>query len=89
MFRSLKLGVNGEMYVARGNGTNYLGAINDPNNTGFACNYAHNGIYLNGLQGRWGLNNAIEDSLFCPLNTGIFEIFNKNSISLYFICYLQ
>jgi len=82
LFRSLKLGVDGKIYVARGNetdpiGTYYLGVINSPNISGFGCNYVHNGLYLNGLKGRWGLNNAIEDSTF-TCNYGCLDT-NTNS----------
>jgi hypothetical protein len=68
-FRSLKLGINGKIYVARvlsfTRSPLYLGVINNPNNKGLACNYIHDGIYLNGLEGRWGLNNAMEDATAC------------------------
>jgi large repetitive protein len=85
-FRSLKLGVNGKIYVARidttGYGEYYLGVINNPNNIGLACNYVHNGVYLNGLRCRWGLDNAIEDTTYCVF-TDISEIQNKNIIAIY------
>ena len=82
MFRSLKLGPDGKIYIARGNNTYYLSIINDPNNNGMACNYVNNGVYLNGLTGRWGLNNAIEDSVFCLIEN-ISDMTNKNTISIY------
>lgn len=85
-FRSLKLGTNGKLYVAKidttTSGDFYLGIVNDPNNIGTTCNYAHNGLYLNGLRGRWGLNNAIEDSIIC-LYDGIIDIQNDNFLSIY------
>ncbi|MFA7274478.1 MAG: T9SS type A sorting domain-containing protein [Crocinitomicaceae bacterium] len=74
MFRSLKLGIDGKIYVSRGNNPNYLGVINNPNGGGLFCNYAHDGKYLSGLQGRWGLNNSIEDSSFCTLETNTLEL---------------
>jgi gliding motility-associated-like protein len=70
-FRSLKLGPDGKIYVARttnvqlGNGASYLGVINEPNNAGAACNYVHDGVFLNGPYGAWGLNNSIEDLYSC------------------------
>lgn len=70
-FRSLKLGPDGKIYVARttniqlGNGASYLGVINEPNNPGLACNYVHDGVFLNGPYGTWGLNNSIEDLFTC------------------------
>lgn len=83
MFRSLKIGTDGKIYVARGNGSGYLGVINNPNSSGLNCNYVHNGIYLNGLQGRWGLNNAIEDSSYNCLEASVSEISNKYKVSNY------
>ncbi|MFY9310365.1 MAG: T9SS type A sorting domain-containing protein [Bacteroidia bacterium] len=68
-FRSLKLTPNGKLYVAKidttTDGDSYLGVVNNPNTVGTSCNYTHNGLYLNGLKGKWGLNNAIEDSTIC------------------------
>lgn len=85
-FRSLKLSVNGKLYVARidstGSGAFYLGVVNNPNNAGVACNYSHDGIHLNELRGRWGLDNSIQDSIFCTPEA-VFEIKNDNSISIY------
>lgn len=85
-FRSLKLGINGKLYVARidntGDGDYYLGVINNPNNLGIGCNYLHNGIYLSGLRGRWGLDNAIEDSTTC-LSSNLSEIQNENIYSIF------
>ncbi len=71
-FRSLKLGPDGKIYVARtttnanlsGLGASYLGLINEPNNIEFSCNYVHDGVFR-GPQGRWGLNNAIENAFNC------------------------
>lgn len=89
-FRSLKLAPNGKLYVAKidttTSGDFFLGIVNDPNNIGAACNYTHNGLYLNGLRGRWGLNNAIEDSSNTTSNceTGIDELNNEGlSIKIY------
>lgn len=85
-FRSLKLGIDGKIYVSRidssQNGDSYLGVINSPNYIGIACNYLPNGVYLNGLKGRWGLNNAIEDSRFCS-DASVYEFSNENIISIY------
>lgn len=83
MFRSLKLGVDGKIYVARGNGTNYLGLINNPNNNGLNCDYVHNGIYLSALQGRWGLNNAIEENIPFCMTSSINEVSNEFYLSIY------
>jgi hypothetical protein len=88
MFRSLKLGVDGKIYVSRGNGADYLGVINNPNKNGLSCNYIHNGLYLNGLKGSWGLNNTIEDSVFC-LETIVFETSSENIPSFFLTPFLQ
>lgn len=70
-FRSLKMGPDGKIYVARttteqqGNGSSYIGVINEPNNLGLACNYVHDAIFLNGPYGTWGLNNSIEELYTC------------------------
>ncbi|MBK9512931.1 MAG: gliding motility-associated C-terminal domain-containing protein [Flavobacteriales bacterium] len=70
-FKSLKLGPDRKLYVARatavqlGNGAPYLGVINEPDNAGLACNYVHDGVFLNGPYGTWGLNNSIEDFFDC------------------------
>lgn len=70
-FRSLKLGPDGKIYVARttlvagGNGASYLGVINNPNESGLACNYVNDGVFIGTNNGRWGLNNAIEDFYSC------------------------
>jgi WD40 repeat protein len=82
MFRSLKIGIDGRIYVARGNNSNYLGMIKSPNASGTACGYTHNGVYLNGLKGRWGLNNAIEDVEYCT-PTAIEAAANGRGVSVY------
>ncbi len=70
-FRSLKLGPDGKIYVARstlvaaGLGSSYLGVINNPNESGLACNYVNDGVFLGENNGRWGLNNVIEDFYSC------------------------
>jgi len=70
-FKSLKLGPDRKLYVARatlvqlGNGASYIGVINEPDNAGLACNYVHDGVFLNGPYGSWGLNNSIEDFFDC------------------------
>jgi len=48
---SLRLGIDGKIYVSRGgnniNATTYLGVINNPNDTGSACNFVLNGLQCN------------------------------------------
>lgn len=70
-FRSLKLGPDGKLYVARttlingGNGASYLAVINNPNQAGASCNFVNDGIFIGVNKGRWGLNNVIEDFYTC------------------------
>lgn len=70
-FRSLKLGPNGKLYVARttltngGNGSSYLAVINNPNQSGAACNFVNDGVFIGLNRGRWGLNNVIEEFYSC------------------------
>jgi WD40 repeat protein len=65
-FTTLKLGPDGRLYVARvssdgtSSGDPYLGVVNKPDLPGTACDYVHDGIWLNGAAGGWGLNNSIE-----------------------------
>lgn len=46
-------------------GDGYLGVIASPDSAGLACNYTHNGLYLNGQPSSWGLNNAMENPNLC------------------------
>lgn len=56
---SLKLAPDGKIYVGR-EWDDYVGVIHEPNLPGTACNYEHNGVYLNGSKAGWGLNNFME-----------------------------
>jgi len=67
-FYSLKLGPNKKIYVAKSTGALYLGIINSPDQIGAACNFVDQGIYLNGLQATWGLNNCMEMFSNYPLS---------------------
>jgi gliding motility-associated-like protein len=70
-FRSLKLGPDGKIYIARttlvngGNGASFLAVINNPDETGLACNFVNDGVFIGANNGRWGLNNVIEDFFSC------------------------
>ncbi|MCH8330848.1 MAG: gliding motility-associated C-terminal domain-containing protein [Bacteroidetes bacterium] len=71
---SLQLGPDCRIYVAIDSflsastgGTPYLGVINDPDETGLACNYNPKGIFLNGNMSRRGLTNFIENFALTPL----------------------
>lgn len=68
---SLQLAPNRKIYVGQ-NVNNYIGVINSPDLAGLNCNYAENGIYLNGKQSSWGLNNCWEYGSYCS-PTGIEE----------------
>lgn len=78
-FATLKLGPDRKLYVARvssgGNGDadQYLGVVHEPDQAGSACNYVHNGVWLNGLIGGWGLNNSIEYGHGCGEDTSLPE----------------
>jgi len=84
-FGSLKIAPDRKIYVARygeqGNnaGDSYLGVINYPDSIGLSCNYVHNGLYLNGLRGSWGLNNLMENTNYCTISS-ISENENENSL---------
>jgi hypothetical protein len=75
-YGSLKIGPNGKIYirynVSLQMGSNYLGVINLPNNTGTFCNYIKEGFSLGNKIQNWqtGLNNYIEYTEYCS-NTGI------------------
>ncbi len=55
-FGAMQLGPDDKIYVAR-EGKNSLGAINAPNESGDACDYAQNGADLGGGACVWGLPN--------------------------------
>jgi hypothetical protein len=65
-FASMRLGPDGRIYVARASedfspqGDDHLGVIERPELPGTACNYIHDGIFLNGQLGSWSLNNLYE-----------------------------
>ena len=80
---SLKLGPDKKMYVAKSTGASYLGVINYPNILGTACNYVHNGIYLNGLKTTWGLNNSLEMFDVCTTTDAKQNNSISNQIKIY------
>ncbi|MEO8147332.1 MAG: T9SS type A sorting domain-containing protein [Bacteroidia bacterium] len=59
-YLALQLMTDGKIYVARGNPSTYLGAINLPNNLGLSCNYLDSAVYLNGKTASFGLPNFID-----------------------------
>lgn len=76
---ALQLGPNGKIYRSLSetffNGTPFLGVINNPNELGFAADYAHNAVPLNGRLAAQGL-----PPLVTSFNADV-EIFS-NEISL-------
>lgn len=86
-FRGMQLGPDGKLYITRLAGSNglsdyFLAVIHQPNLTGTACNYVHNGIYLNGMRGSWGLNNIL-DFHFCNGPLGIASSEDRPAISVF------
>ncbi|MBP7409752.1 MAG: hypothetical protein KA941_13425 [Flavobacteriales bacterium] len=78
-FASLRLGPDQRIYVARACqdfsplGDSYLGVIVRPELPGAACNYLHDGVFLNGQRGSWSLNSLYETGGLCrsDLPTGL------------------
>lgn len=68
-FGCTRIGPDGKIYIARGNGINYLAVINDPNTYGVGCSFVKDGFYLGGQQSRYGLNNL---TITCPLPEAAF-----------------
>jgi len=86
-YLALQLATDGKIYVARGNPSTYLGAIESPNNLGLNCNYVHNAVYLNGKTASFGLPNFIvsfdyENSDFKCLETRIEDENYNEKISI-------
>lgn len=71
---SLQLAPNGRIYLRRAG--HYLGAINQPNNAGIACDLDPQAIdfgHEQGLMGTWGLNNFIAPTSYPCSITGLEE----------------
>jgi hypothetical protein len=64
---SLKLAPDGKIYVAHAAMDTHLGVIDLPENAGPACQYADDGLFLQGGHVRWGLNNMMEQVGPCDL----------------------
>ena len=60
---SLQLAPDEKIYVARVR-LNYIGAINNPNAEGTACNYTENAIFLDGKRSTGGLPNIMQSHLY-------------------------
>jgi hypothetical protein len=68
---SLKLAPDGRIYVAHAAMNTYLGVVQYPDSAGPACQYANNGLYLQGRQSSWGLNNLMEQVSPCEQATTV------------------
>lgn len=70
---TLKLGPDGKAYVARAgsdgttDGDFFLGIVDEPNLAGSLCSYTHDGLWLGGHRGSWGLSNSLEFGHNCRL----------------------
>lgn len=62
---ALQLSPDGKIYITY-DYAEYLGVINNPNETGSLCNYSQTGVYLAGRLGRLGLPTFIQ-SYFLPV----------------------
>jgi hypothetical protein len=68
---SLKLAPDGKIYVAHAAMNTHLGVIEFPDSAGQACQYADNGLFLQGRTSRWGLNNMMEQVRGCDQATSL------------------
>lgn len=68
---SLKLGPDGRIYVAHAAMNTHLGVVQYPDSAGQACQYANDGLFLQGGHGSWGLNNMMEQVSPCDPTTSI------------------
>lgn len=78
-FASMRLGPDQRIYVARAGldgspaGDEFLGVVERPELAGAACGYLHDGIYLNGRRGSWGLNSLYETNGDCAIISSLSE----------------
>jgi hypothetical protein len=63
-YGSVKIGPDGKIYVRRV-GTDYIGVISNPNQSGTACDYVENGLFIGMQDFQYGLNNYIEYVNYC------------------------
>jgi len=56
---AMQMGPDYKIYIAR-RYQNYVGVINNPNNTGLACNYIDEAVSLNGKNSRFGLPTFVQ-----------------------------
>jgi len=68
---SLKLAPDGRIYVAHAAMSTHLGVIQYPDSAGQACQYADDGLYLQGGHSSWGLNNMMEQVGTCGMHTSL------------------
>jgi hypothetical protein len=68
---SLKLAPDERIYVAHAAMSTHLGVIQYPDSAGQACQYADDGLYLQGGHSSWGLNNMMEQIGTCGMHTSL------------------
>lgn len=68
---SLKLAPDGKIYVAHAGMNTHLGVIAFPDSAGQACQYADDGLSLQGRHAGWGLNNLMEQVSSCDVSASI------------------
>jgi len=89
-FATMRLGPDPRIYVARASqdlsplGDSYLGVIVRPELQGAACNYVHDGVFLNGQRGSWSLNSLYETGGTCgpAISTGLSERTAPDALTL-------
>lgn len=80
-FRGLQLGPDKKIYVSLQDNP-YLGVINNPNNSGTACDYVGQGVYLGVNTAQYGLPNFMP-SYFGPGHTLDLISIEEGSVNLY------
>jgi hypothetical protein len=70
----LKLAPDRKIYVGQNQSSPFLGVINDPDSSGLSCNYIDQGIYLNGKNSSWGLNNLMEYNSYCKVISNNYKL---------------
>lgn len=68
---SLKLAPDERIYVAHAAMSTHLGVVQFPDSAGQACQYADDGLYLQGGHSGWGLNNMMEQVGTCGMHTSL------------------
>ncbi len=80
---SLKIGPDGKIYTGKKAESYYLGVVEYPNLPGAQASYVRDGLYLEGYEATWGLNNAIEYNWNCGIPQAVNETRRKEFIRVY------